>query len=553
MSRSSNKTAVREPARIFSNAVIHTLDPARPGASVLAARGRNIVYTGTSEQEAARLLPDARVLDLGGAAVIPGIIEGHMHFLTEGIQLSEMNIFRKPKAEILRLVAVEAAQRAPGAWITGRGWNNELWQDTRWPEKEELDKAAPHNPVLLTRADAHSVWVNSETLRAAGIDADTPNPAGGEIIRRANGEASGILVDTAIFKARGAAPAPTPEQALEAYRKAERELFRYGITSLADAWQSAANHRLLKKAFASGVLQIRVHGMLASRDEPDAAYFRNKAAPVRGLFGERLFLDAFKIVLDGSLGSRSAWLLHDYADRPGHRGNGRYTDGEVYELVRLAREKGFQACIHAIGDAAVRQAVRAVARVLSERPLPDHRYRIEHFQIVDPTDLREALALGIIPTMQTIHAVSDRRMALVRLGVESLKNAYNWRNVLDAGAVFANGSDAPMEPPNPFHGMHAAVTRTDLQGNPAGGWRPEQRLSREEALKSFTLWSAYALFSEQRKGSLTPGKLADFAVLDRDIMRCPEGDLKDTRVLMTVLGGELVHDNTARPGRIAGL
>ncbi len=528
---------------IFYNAAIHTMDPAHPHAAVLAVQGQNIVYAGSDLKDAqAALPPGAKRIDLEGKTVIPGLIEGHMHFLIEGQRLFELDFTGKSKEEILRMVADETRRRNPGEWIIGRGWNHENWRDNRWPDKKELDAVTPRNPAMLTRADAHSVWVNSVALRAAGIDRDTPAMRGGEIFKNLDGEPQGILVDTPIFRVRSVIPPLSDGQMRQAYLDAQKELFGYGITSLDNASQTVRNHEMLKSLYESGELKIRVYEMLAAHTGDDLDYFAAGGKAFSGLYGERLSMRAIKVVGDGSLGSESAWLLRDYANRPGHKGDGRYTDEGLYAIVRRARDNGFQACVHAIGDAMVRQAINVMERVLREQPLADHRYRIEHFQIVAPEDLERALKLGIVPAMQTIHAVSDRVMAKLRLDGATLDNAYAWRRLLDKGGIFTNGSDAPMESVDPFLGMHAAVTRTDAAGNPPGGWLPEQKLSRYEALQSYTAWAAYAEFGEARKGSLTPGKLADFAVLDRDILTCPDEEIKNTRVLLTVVGGEIVHD-----------
>ncbi|MDL2272387.1 amidohydrolase [Desulfovibrio sp. OttesenSCG-928-I05] len=528
---------------VFINGNIYTLDPARPHASAVAVKGDSIVYVGDAPGDAARAAgPDARTIDLGGETLIPGLIESHMHFLHEGQMLSEMDIYWKSKEEIIELVAQEAARREPGEWIIGRGWNHETWDVRVWPSKDELDRVAPLNPVALSRADHHSMWVNSAALRLAGIGPDTPDPHGGEILRTDSGEPSGILVDTGMFAVWNALPVPDDAETRRLYLLAQDELFAFGITSLVNASQTVRNHDILDAACADGDLKIRVYDMLATHADQDQAWLEAGRGPEFGKYGGRLSARAVKIVLDGSLGSRSAWMMQEYADRPGHRGNERFSDEELFAIVMRARENGFQPCLHAIGDAAVRQAVRVLDDVLRARPLTDHRFRIEHFQTVDPADLRRAIALGIVPAMQAIHLASDWKMAQVRLHPATLATAYIWRDVLDAGGIIAGGSDAPMDLVNPYYGIYASVTRKDLNGEPSGGWVPEQRMTREEALKSYTLWAAYAEFAETRRGSIEVGKLADLTLLDRDIMRCPEDDIKDTKALMTVVGGEVVFD-----------
>jgi predicted amidohydrolase YtcJ len=326
--------------------------------------------------------------------------------------------------------------------------------------------------------------------------------------------------------------------------KAQDALFSYGITSLMDAGIALPDLDITKSLYESGKLKIRISEFIFATNGDDKKYIESGGKPVSGLYDNRLDVRGVKIVSDGSLGARSALLLQDYSDQPGHKGSGRYTDAELYTIVKRAHKAGFQIALHGIGDGAVRQVIEAYEKVLKESPKKDHRHRIEHFQIVQPEDISKAVSLGIIASMQSVHATSDMNMAEDRIGPERIKSAYAWRTVIDKGGIIANGSDAPVEQVNPYHGLHAAVTRQNGQGEPLGGWRPEQKMSRIEALRSFTDWSAYALFNEKIKGTLEAGKLADFAVLDRDIINCPEGDIRDTKVLMTVLGGEVVYKDT---------
>ena len=526
--------ALAPAVTIFHNACIHTMNSAAPMATVLAVKGQEIAYIGNCLQDAISLAPGAKRFDLEGKTVIPGLIESHVHFLGEGQRLGEVDMFMKPKQEILRLVAEQAQKSEPGQWITGRGWNNEIWQDKNWPDKNELDAVAPQNPVALTRMDGHSMWVNSQALRAADITANTPPPQGGEIVRRPNGEPQGILVDTPIFKVWAQLPAPTDAQALAAYQRAEKEFFACGITSLVNAHQTLQQHDLLIHAYEREMLKIRVYELLGTHTGNDIAFIQQGRKPFTGRFDERLSIRAIKLIGDGSLGSRSAWMLEEYADRVGHRGNGRYSDEEMYITLKRARENGFQPCVHAIGDASVRQAVRIMGDVLREAPLSDHRFRIEHFQTATPEDIAMALRLGIITSMQTIHEASDRSMVTSRLSPPALARSYCWRSILDGNGIIPNGSDAPMEKVNPFLGIHAAISRLDSAHN----------MTRLEAIQSFTIWGAYAQFSENRKGSLELGKLADFAVLDRDILSCSTDDIPQTQVLLTAMGGEIVHEHS---------
>lgn len=528
---------------VYVNGNIYTVDKDFSKASILAVKDRKIVYAGNDKDMLSQLKgPKTQTVDLGGKTVIPGVIEGHMHFLRYGERKSMIDIFWKPKEEILEKVAAEAKKLKPGEWVVSRGWNHEVWPDKKWPSKEDLDKVAPNNPVVLTRADNHSVWANSLALKEAGITKDTPDPQGGEILKNEKGEVLGILTDTAMPFVLSKVPPMSEERRHDAYLKAQEDLLAYGITSIMDAGESIENLEILKKAYEKGEMKIRSYEMLLATTNQDVLFIEAGNKPITGLYDNRLSIAGVKVVSDGSLGSRSAWMIDDYCDRPGHKGNGRYTDDELNAILTRAYTNGFQVGVHAIGDAAVRQVIDQVEKVLKAHPPKDHRFRIEHFQIVNALDIPRAIKLGIVPAMQAVHATSDMNMAEDRVGPVTIKSSYAWRTVIDCDAKIANGSDAPVEPVNPYHGIYASVTRMDLEGKPEGGWYPEQKMTREEALKSFTIWAAFAQFEENIKGSLEAGKLADFTVIDRDLMTCPEADLKDIHALKTVIGGEVVFE-----------
>jgi predicted amidohydrolase YtcJ len=532
---------------IYVNGNIYTVDADFSKAAVIATKGQEILYVGNDRAEAEAFSGAAtKQVDLKGKTVIPGIVEGHMHFISEAEKLMILDVFMEAKPVILQKVKEEAAKLKPGEWVTGRGWNQEAWETAEWPSKEDLDAAAPDNPVMLTRSCNHALWVNSMALEMAEVTKDTPDPQGGEILKNAAGEPLGVLTDTAMLLVRNIVPPLSNERRVEGMLKAQEELFSYGITSLMDAGITQENLALTRAQYESGALKIRISEFLFATNGNDKAYIEAGNKPVSGLYDGHLDIRGIKIVSDGSLGARGALLIDDYSDQPGHKGSGRYTDAELYEIVKRAHDNGFQLALHGIGDGAVRQVINAYEKVLKESPKDDHRYRIEHFQIVKPEDIKRAMDLGILPAMQAIHATSDKGMAEDRIGAERIKSAYAWRTVLSSGGIIANGSDAPVELVNPYHGIFAAVTRQDRQGEPDEGWYPEQKMTREEALRSFTSWSAYALFSEGVKGSLEAGKMADFVVLDRDVMTCYEGDIKDAKALMTVLGGKPVYSKDVK-------
>jgi len=527
---------------LLFNGLIHTMDPGKPRASVLAARGQELIYVGHDQGEAEALVSSrAGRIDLQGRVVIPGLIEGHGHLLAEGVKLAELDIFQKSKEEALAVIAAEAGRHPPGTWIVGHGWNQESWPGQTWPTKEELDRAAPEHPVVLDRVDKHSSWVNSRALALAGLSPDSPDPVGGEYLKNAAGQLQGILIGQAMWAVKNIIPALDEQGAYQALMRAQTEMLGYGITSLMDAGATRLSLSLIQRAAERGELKLRIRAMLLALNREDEAYLAAGGRKVRGLFGERLSIDGVKIHADGSLGSRSAWLRRDYSDRPGHRGGPNYSEAELETIVARARAHDLGLSVHAIGDAAIGQILDVMEEVLGPDP-GDHRWRIEHFIVVSEEDRDRALALGVLPSIQSVGLMSDLDMAEDRLGPERVKRAYAWREILDRGGRLVNGSDGPVDSVNPFHGLHAAVTRQNLAGRPVGGWLPEHKLSRLEALQSYTTWSAWSEFNENRKGSLSPGRLADLAVLDRDFLNCPEDEIKDIRVLMTIAGGEVVFE-----------
>lgn len=529
---------------VYLNGNIYTVDNEFTKASAMAMKDSQLIYVGNDENADAYVGPDTNVVDLEEKTVIPGLNDGHIHYTSLGTRLLEIDAFNKPKEEILELVQEEASSLEPGEWILGRGWNHELWPDEDFPAKEELDQVAPDNPVALTRVDGHSTWVNSEALEIGEITDETPNPQGGEIIRDENGEATGVLVDAARSYVTSNIPSYSEERIAEAQVEAQNQLFSNGITSASDAGTDLQDINIMKDLYENDDLKVRLNVMISNSmgevGEGLAYYFEN--GPELGLFDHRLTVRSVKLMADGALGSRSAALMEDYHDREDHKGNYIYSDEEIYNLVKESSEHGIQVAAHAIGDGAVQQVIDAYEKVLSENPQEDHRWRIEHYQVSNESQIEKVVELGIIPSMQPTHATSDKNMAEDRLGSERIEYSYAWRTIIDAGSHIIGGSDAPVELINPFHGIYAAVTRMDLEGDPPGGWYPEEKMTREEALRSFTIWAAEGSFEEDIKGSLEPGKLADFIVLDKDIMEVPEEELKDIEVLSTVLGGETVYE-----------
>lgn len=525
---------------VFLNGNIYTVDKKFSIAEALVSKNDRLIYVGTNEI-AKRFISDGmKVIDLGGKTVLPGLIEGHTHFGWLSQSLVEIDALFKQKEQILQEVAERASKTKKGDWILGRGWSNTIWKDASFPTKEDLDEVSPDNPVCIVRSCCHAYWANSKALKIAGINRDTPDSVGGEIIRASDGSPAGVLVDTAGDRLMAVVPPYEGENQLNALRKGQEHLVSYGFTSIMDAGATVPEIEAMKTMCESGEMKLRLY--VYAKEGEAAKYYYDRGVEI-GLFNDHLTVRGVKLFADGSSGARSAFLLEEYADRPGYRGKSRYKDQELYETVKEARLNGFQLSIHANGDGATEQVINAYTKVLDELPLEDNRYRIEHFQMITPKHLQKAIEYKLIPSMQFVQCTTDRLMMEERMGKDSgrLERAYLWRDIIDAGLHIVNGSDAPVELVNPYHGFYAGVTRKGRDGQPEGGWFPKQCITREEVLKAATVWAAEAHFEENLKGTLEVGKLADFVVIDRDYMKCDVEEIKNINALMTVISGETVY------------
>jgi predicted amidohydrolase YtcJ len=503
----------------------------------MAVSGGRLTYVGDDFREALTTINgDAEVVDLKGRHIIPGLIDSHAHILHEGLRLAQLDLSDFDYEETLEVVGTEAATRRKGSWIHGRRWDQNTWPNIEWPHRKALDRVAPDHPVVLDRIDKHTIWVNSLALKLAGVDASTPSPDGGEILRDPNGEPTGVLIGQAMFLVYDRMPYLDGHDFLETYIKSQAEALGFGLTTLVDCASRPGEFEPLDQAICAGLIKARLRLYMVA-DPWDEDFLA--PGPRLGRLKDRLAVDGLKIFSDGSLGSRSAWLLDDYADRSGYRGGHIYSHEALVELLSRARDLGFQVAIHVIGDAAVAQAISAITQVLGPERT-NRNWRLEHFQVVADADREKVLSMGLIPSIQSVGLMTDLHMVKSRLGFDRLKRAYAWRDIIDRGGYIINGSDSPIESVNPFMGIYAAVTRRDLKGFPKEGFLPEHALSRLEAISSYTVWSARAAFQENNIGSLSVGKLADFAVLDRDILTCPERAIASTRVLATVVGGEMI-------------
>ena len=524
---------------------IHTLDPAVPDSTALAVIGDRIAKIASDKEISALVGPGTRKIDLEGRTVIPGLIDAHLHLMGIGRSLEELDLrgITSPE-ETVRLVSEAASRASPGAWIQGRGWDQNLWPVQEFPTASMLDVVSGDHPTAFQRVDGHAIWVNSKALEAAGINRGTPDPRGGRILRdRGTGNPTGVLLDDAMELILSKVPKTEVATKRRWVQLAGERLLASGITSVQDAGVDYEDIDLYKMMVEEGSLPIRVYAMLGDSNKKLPDYFLRER--VIGYGDRRFTYRALKVGVDGALGSRGAALLAPYSDDLKNSGIATMPGEQLEELTHQALARGFQVCVHAIGDRANRMVLDRFQSALAAVPTQDPRLRIEHAQILSPADIPRFEKLGIIASMQPIHATADMPWVSARLGPDRLAGAYAWKSLLSSSVHVAFGSDAPVESYNPFKGLFAAVTRQDEKLAPEGGWLPEQRLTREEALRAFTLGSAYAAFEEGEKGTLTPGKLADLVVLDRDYFEVPESEIFQIVPQMTILGGKVAYTRAA--------
>ena len=525
---------------IVTNARIYTADDARPRVEALAVRGGRIAFLGSAREAEALRGPATRVVDAGGETVIPGMVDAHAHFagLAETLRSVDLTGTRSQAEAVARVVA-RAKTLPPGTWIQGRGWDQNAWGDTRFPTHDPLSAAVPGHPVYLTRVDGHAAWVNAAAMQRAGLTRAARDPDGGRILRDAAGAPTGVLIDRAQGLVTRVIPEPTRAETRQGLTDAMAVMHRWGLTGMHDAGASRALIELYDEMAGAGALPLRLYVMIGDDSAALAHYFAK--GPVAGAHDGHLWVRAVKLYADGAMGSRGAALLEPYSDDPNNMGLLLSAPAHIRDVAARGLAAGFQVNTHAIGDRGNRVVLDAYEQALAARPTANHRFRVEHAQVLHSDDLPRFAQLGVIPSMQASHQTSDMYWVGKRLGPTRTLGAYAWRSLLESGVVIPNGSDFPVEAVNPLISFHAAIARQDARDWPAGGWLPEQRMTREEALKSMTLWPAYAGFQEEELGSLSVGKRADFVILDRDIMRVPAELVLGTRVRSTWLGGREVY------------
>ena len=531
---------------LFINGNIYTLAPQSPRAEAIAAKGDRIVFVG-STAAAKQDFPGAHIVDLRGKTVVPGLTDSHCHIFGIGERELRLNLEgTNTREDFLNKVQQRAAETEGGKWIVGRGWIETFWKPPQFPSRQDLDKIAPTNPVYLTRADGHASVANTAALRRGGIDRNTPDPFGGQILKDKNGEPTGMLLDNAQDLVEKQIPKPTEAEREQALLIGTARETRLGWCEIQNAGSVKQDIDLMRRTWSAGKIRLRIYNAVFGPG-PNVQWFFNEGTTING-YDHRFTQRTIKVIFDGALGSRGAALLKPYTDRPETSGYLTEKPGELRPMFEEALRRGFQVETHAIGDRANRLILDLYEAVFSavppnERKIPEPRWRVEHAQILDPSDLPRFAKLGVIASMQPSHAISDLFFAPARLGLDRLSGAYAWKSLLKSGATICGGSDAPVERGEPMIEFYAAVTRKSIRGESGEGWHPEQAVSREEALKMFTIWPAYAAFEENDKGSLEPGKLADLTVLSADIMKIPSPEILKTRCEMTIIGGEIVHQN----------
>ena len=541
-----SQTTIKPADLVFKNGNIYTVHDSQPKAEAVAIKGNRIIFVGSNREAQKYVGGTTRILDLKGRTVVPGMTDSHQHLAGVGFREMTLNLEGTTSlGDFLAKVKNRVDRARPGEWVTGRGWIETFWSPPAFPTRAQLDEIAPNNPVILTRADGHASVVNSAALKIASVDRNTPNPFGGEISKSPDDEPNGMLLDAAQGLVRRHIPATTPQDAERAVILGVKRNIELGWTQIQDAGGSYAEAGLFRKLYGEGKIKLRIYKAVHGPGSSAAQLLA--AGPIIGAFDHRFTFRTIKVVSDGALGSRGAALLEPYADAPNTSGFLTVKQEELAPMLALALEKGIQVETHAIGDRANRFTLDQYEKAFNDVPpgqrkVAQPRWRVEHSQIVNPADIPRFAKLGVIPSMQPSHAIGDLHFAPSRVGIARLKGAYAWQSFIKSGAIIPGGSDAPVERGEPMIEFYAAVARKDMKGFSGDGWHPEEAVTREQGLKMFTIWPAYAAFEEALRGSIEIGKLADFTILSADIMKIPVTEILKTRCVMTVIGGEIVYE-----------
>lgn len=531
---------------LFINGNVYTMNERQPRAEAIAVKGGRIIFVGSTRDAKAYRAKNTRVIDLHGNTVVPGMTDSHYHLAGVGAREMNLNLEGITSLEAFLAKVKERVDRAkPGEWVTGRGWIETFWKPPVFPTRWDLDKISPDNPVALTRADGHALVVNSAAIKLSGVTKDTANPFGGEIMKdKQTGEPNGMFLDRAQGIIGSRIPAEGAGDAEQAILLGVKRSLELGWCQIQNAGSGYDEVALLKKLYGEGKIKLRIYEAIRGPGA-DAQRLLAESALI-GAFDNHLTIRHIKLVIDGALGSKGAALLEPYADYD-TAGFLTLKEEVVMPMLIEALRKGIQVETHAIGDRANRTILDWYEKALSavppgQRKIREPRWRVEHAQIVNSADIPRFAKLGVIPSMQPSHAIGDLHFAPSRLGMKRLEGAYAWQSFIKSGSIIAGGSDAPVERGEPMIEFYAAVARKDIRGFSGEGWHSEQAVSREQALKMFTIWAAYAAFEEKLKGSIEVGKLADLTVLSADIMKIAEAEILRTKCVMTVVGGDVVFE-----------
>lgn len=526
---------------ILVNGRVRTVDESKPMVSAFAVKGGRFIFAGSDREVRSLAGPRTLVIDAGQGTVIPGMVDAHAHLLGLGNSLRNVQLAgSKSYDEVIARVVERGKTMKAGEWIIGRGWDQNRWPEKKFPTHEALSVALPDNPVMLTRIDGHAVLANAMAMRLAGVTAATADPDGGRIERFPDHSPSGVFVDNAQGLIGRAVPNASRAQTREAILAAIAETNKWGLIGIHDAGESRSTIDIFESLAREGHFNLRNY-VLVSGDSADVAHYF-AVGPRSALYDGHIWVRSIKLYADGALGSRGAAMLAPYSDDTANTGLLVTPPAEIQRLATAALRRGFQVGVHAIGDRGNRVVLDAYDAALKAVPTADHRFRVEHAQVISPQDIPRFASLGVIPSMQASHQTSDMRWAETRVGPERIKGAYAWRSLLSTGVIIPNGSDFPVEEVNPLISFHSAISRQDASNWPQGGWYADQAMTRDEALRSMTIWPAYAGFQEKVMGSITAGKYADFVILDRDIMTVPVTEILKTRVMSTWLGGKPVYE-----------
>lgn len=557
------------PDKLFINGKIISLDSSFRVYEAIAIKDGKIFDLGTSA-ELLKKYPNAELIDLKNNFVYPGFIDAHGHITGYGENLLNIDLVgTESQEQIAELVKNKAKDMKDGQWIFGVGWDQNDWKDKSWPTHHILDKAAPNHPVALTRIDGHALWVNKKALELAGIDKLTKDPDGGQILRDKNGNPTGILIDNAMNLVYKVIPPLSEEELTNLILTSLSNLVKHGITEVHDMGANEKTIEIYKKLADKNLLPLRIHVYVDGIGETWEKYLRE--GKLIGYGNNFLNVDGIKLFVDGAMGSRGALMTEPYQDDPKNFGLLLLSEDQIYEVTLNALEKGLQVATHAIGDSGNNLVLNAYERAIKETGKSDHRLRIEHVQVINPSDAKRLGELNIVPSMQPVHATSDMPWAEARLGPERVRWSYALKMVLNESNLIAGGSDFPVENPSVLEGIYAAVTRKDKNGMPKNaddvkylvqekkwvlskdgikdpsvfedGWYPDQKLTLEEALKCFTIWASYAVFEESKKGTIEIGKWADFTVLDKNLFEISPEEILKTKIIMTVVDGKIVYEN----------